>query len=149
MIRHFFFCLFMVSTPALFGQKYLDGLWEGTLTLKDRTYKFEILFKTLGKGRIKGKTYIYESEKDVIEADIKGRFHKDRSMNLYDLEVNYAGPSEWLDVFRKNYQLVVTRSVFGSTLEGYWQEQNQLPTGKKSKQGRIFLKRAAEQPDKA
>lgn len=148
-MRHLFFilCLF-ISIANISAQKSLEGLWEGTLSLKGKEYKFEILFTSPEQGRFEGKTYIYESDRDIVEATIYGRLHQDRSMNLYDLEVSYTGPSEWVEVYKKNYQLIWTRSIFGSKLEGYWQEKIPFGINEKTKQGKISLKKAKEDPDK-
>ena len=148
-MRHLFFILLCsISFSTISAQKSLEGLWEGSLTLKGREYKFEILFSPLGYGKFEGKTYIYESDKDIVEATIHGQLHQDRSMNLYDLEVSYTGPSEWVEVYKKNYQLIWTRSIFGSKLEGYWQEQIPFGIDEKTKRGRILMKKMKENPDK-
>ena len=148
-MRHLFFilCCF-ISISSVSAQKGLEGLWEGTLTLKGKEYKFEVLLTVSGKGQLEGKTYIYESDRDIVEATISGRLHYDHSINLNDLEVSYTGPSEWVEVYKKNYQLIWSRSIFGSKLEGYWQEQIPFGVDEKTKRGRIYLKKMKEKPDK-
>ena len=148
-MRHLFFILICsLSFTSLNAQKTLEGLWEGVLTLKGKEYKFEILFSKSEAGAFEGKTYIYESDRDIVEATITGRLHQDRSINLYDMEVSYTGPSEWVEVYKKHYQLLWTRSIFGSKLEGYWQEKIPLGIDEKTKRGRIFMKKMKDDPDK-
>lgn len=149
MLRHLFlFLACSISCSTISAQKNLAGLWEGILSLKGKEYKFEILFTMPEKGRFEGKTYIYESERDIVEASIHGKLHQDRSMNLYDLEVSYTGPSEWVEIYKKNYQLVWHRSIFQSKLEGYWQERIPFGVNEKTKRGRIFLKKIKDDPNK-
>ena len=69
MLRHLFlFLACSISCSTISAQKNLAGLWEGILSLKGKEYKFEILFTIPEKGRFEGKTYIYESERDIVEA---------------------------------------------------------------------------------
>lgn len=147
-MRHLFLITLLLFSVSLSAQKKLEGFWEGTLTLKGKEYRFEVLLKLVGKGQLEGKTYIYESDRDIVEATISGQFHQDRSMNLYDLEVSYTGPSEWVEVYHKHYQLVYRPSIFGSTLEGHWQEKVPKGIDEKTKIGRIKMKKLKENPDK-
>ncbi len=149
MKRYLFSTLFLFFVVSSFAQKGLPGLWEGKLTYREKEYRFEILLKVFKNGKLEGKTYIYETDRDVVEASVNGKIHSDRSINLYDLKVDYVGPSEEIEIFPKNYQLLFKRSLWGSTLDGFWQEQMPYSLDEKSKIGRIFLKRAKPKPEKA
>lgn len=149
-MKQYFVCtLLLFFILPSFAQKGLAGLWEGTLTYREKEYKLEIFIKVFKKGKLEGKTYIYQTENDVIEAAVDGKLHSDRSLNLYDLKVDYTGPSEQIEVFPKNYQLSYKRSIWELTLEGFWQEQVPHGINEKSKLGRIFLKKAKPKPSKA
>ena len=149
MKRYLISTLFLFLVISTFAQKGLAGLWEGQLTYRERTYKFEVLLKVLSNGQLEGITYIYQTDEDVVEAKVNGKIHYDRSINLYDLKVDYVGPSDQIDVFPKNYQLLYKRSLWNSTLDGFWQEQIPYGLDENSKLGKIFLKKSKPKPDKA
>ena len=52
-----------------------------------------------------------------------------------------AGDSEVAPTFYRKYQMIFNRSVFGSTLEGYWQEIIMSPFDQFRDRGKISLKK--------
>ena len=150
----FFTILFLGMLPSLLvGQKGLEGLWEGTITLggihstEKKTLKYELYLKKKGR-RWQGKSIIYLENGETIETDIKGRFYEDRSMYFKDIAFAPKTNDQERPSFFRKYQLVYNRSIWSSELNGYWQENVFGPFEKKRRQGRIFLKKV-KQPNKA
>lgn len=146
------YCLLFVLTltvlPGLSAQKHLEGLWEGILTRggieSDQGYKFELLLRLEGR-YIKGRSYVYLSENEIIEMDIRGVIYQDRSVYIQDMEfIPLDEEGALLPPFYRKYQFIYNRSVFGSKLEGYWQQMMIGPFDGKRKRGRIILKKKEE-----
>lgn len=137
-----FFC-FAFTTQA---QQYLPGLWAGTLTQGNQEYKVEI-FLVRKRQRLTGRSYIYLSEGEVVEGEIKGKLHKDLSMNIYDVKI--VRPEELDDKlhFPRHFQLLYQRSFNEMQLTGYWQDWHHSAGDPKRQQGKIRLERKA--PGKA
>lgn len=134
--------------PTLSAQKHLEGLWEGIMTRggidTEDGYKFELLLRLEGRF-IKGRSYIYLSEKEIIEMDIRGVIYQDRSAYIQDIEfIPLEEDSSVLPPFYRKYQFIYNRSVFGSKLEGYWQQMLIGPFDGKRQRGRILLKKKEE-----
>lgn len=143
-------CLLFFSVAVSPAQKGLAGIWEGTLTWGGldsyESYKFELLIQVEGN-RIKGRSYIHLSEGEILEMDVRGYLYQDRSMAFRDIEFIPAVESELSPRFYRKYQLIYNRSIFGSTLEGYWQEIIISPFDQYRDRGKITLKK--KDPSKA
>lgn len=131
---------------TLAAQKGLKGKWEGTITfggyeLKEG-YKFEMHIEVIGS-LVKGQTYIHKGD-EVIIRKFKGRMFEDRSMSLVEEPDTHAAlnPVEGQDDKLRKYQFKFTRSVFGNSMEGYWQEVITDPFNKERTRGRIYMKKA-------
>ena len=143
-----YFLLFFITlafTPASTAQKGLEGLWEGIMTRggihSQEGYKFELLLKLEGR-YIKGRSYVYLSEHEIIEMDIRGVIYQDRSAYLQDVEfIPVEQDTSALPPFYRKYQFIFNRSAFGSKLEGYWQQMLIRPMDEKRQRGRILLKK--------
>ena len=141
-----FFYLFVSSIGA---QSLVDGTWEGTITLErpapHREYKFQLVLKRSGN-EVRGTSYIFYDEQPVA-MDLNGEFYGDRSMRLFNQQVLYPTLEVDKEKHIRKYQIMYKRSVWGDTIEGYWQEKND-PIFAKYRKGRVYLKRA-ESPGKA
>ncbi len=133
--------LFLFSALA---QKGLDGRWEGTITHngKRADQKFQLVIEVNG-AEVKGRTYLFLEDKSVIEMDFKGRYYYDQSIYFEELEIpeDLEVDLSLIPPFLRKFQAIYNRSIFGSTLEGYWQEVTSDILGKKRLRGRIFLKK--------
>jgi hypothetical protein len=146
-----YFLLFVITwsiSPTLSAQKHLEGLWEGIMTRggidSEEGYKFELLLKLEGQ-YIKGRSYLYLSENEIIEMDIRGVIYQDRSAYLQDVEfIPLEEDISVLPPFYRKYQFIYNRSVFGSKLEGYWQQMLIHPFDGNRQRGRILLKKKVE-----
>mgnify|MGYP006283230355 CR=1 FL=1 len=136
--------MLLLAELPLSGQKHLEGLWEGYITKgglhTEDGYKFELLIKLDGH-RITGRSYIHLEEGKVIEMDVRGYLYQDRSISLKDIEFIPAAGSDLLPPFNRKYQMIYTRSIWESKLEGYWQEIITSPFDQRRDRGRIILKK--------
>ena len=134
--------LFLLFATQIFAQHRLEGLWEGTMTrggiYSDQGYKFELLIEIEGS-QIKGRSYVYLSDEEVIEMDVTGKIYGDRSIYFEDIEFISQQDAELFPPFNRKYQLVYHRSIWKNTMEGYWQEIRKEVFHEKRKRGRIFL----------
>ncbi len=139
------FLLCLAVSGTLYAQKKPTGLWEGTLTgsIHSQTgLRFELLLEIRGK-KVRGKTFIYEAENKVNTMEIEGTVYEDRS--IYFEEVRSANNADQPKPrFNRKYQLIFTRSIWESTLDGYWQEVITNPFDEKREMGRITLKKAGD-----
>lgn len=127
-----------------YSQHRLDGLYEGTMTrggiYSSEGLRFELLLEVKG-GEVKGRSYIHIGENEIIEMDIQGKLYNDRSIYFEDIKFVSQTASEIIPPFSRKYQLVFNRSIWDSTLEGYWQEIRSEVFHEKRKRGRISLKK--------
>ena len=139
----FLFCL--ATTGSLYGQKNPTGLWEGTLTNNIHTQnglRFELLLEFKGK-KVRGKTYVYHKDNTIHTMEIEGTVYDDRS--IYFEEVRSAnGQDQAAPPYNRKYQLIFTRSIWESTLDGYWQEIITNPFDEKREMGRVVIKKAGD-----
>ena len=136
-----FLFLVFVLTPDADAQRHLNGLWEGTLTDSAGVeHRFELLIELKPGGRIEGTSFYHELNGEVVEMDFRGKYHYDRSISLYDLNWLNRDEIDQADVRPRAYQMIYHRSVFGLSLEGYWQENNRrVLGGLREQHGRIKL----------
>ncbi len=143
-----FFCLLF---NAGFGQSDLEGLWEGEITIggihSKEGYKFELYLERKGK-YVSGRSYIYLDDGTRFEMNMKGIYFSDRSIYFEETEFLPIEGQSKVPEFLRKYELVYKRSIWESTLNGFWQEGKIEKFGKKRKRGRVFLKKIKD-PDKA
>ena len=134
-----FVCCLLPETG--FAQRHLNGLWEGILIDSAGVeHRFELLIKLSPSGKIKGTSFYHELDGEVVEMDFQGQYHYDRSISLYDEHWLNRDEIDDADVRPRAYQMVYQRSVFGLSLEGYWQENNRQVLGAlRHQHGRIKL----------
>ena len=139
-----FSCLFGLT---LLAQASIEGLWVGKITVggiySDTGYRFELYLDREGK-HVTGRSYIYLNDTTKFEMDMRGIYFQDRS--IYFEEVNYMPieGQEEIPEFLRVYELMHKRSIWESTLNGYWQEKKLEKMGPNRKRGRVFLKKVKE-----
>jgi hypothetical protein len=126
------------------AQKHLEGLWEGYITrggihAKDG-YPFELFLEIKGK-QLNGRSYIHIAKDQIIEMDIRGTIYMDQSIYLQDIRFIPLKDSQLAPGFYRRYQMVYQRSIWESTMEGYWQEVTDKPMNEQRQLGRIYLKK--------
>ncbi len=127
------------------AQGRLEGLWDGTITFgglhSSKRYKFQLWIQSTGKS-IKGRSYIYLTDKNVIEMGISGRLFDDLSLALQDVEHIPLEGSTTVPPFYRKYQIIFRRTLSESTLDGYWQQiLDHNPMDENRQLGRIQLKK--------
>lgn len=149
MKRNILSALILLIALSLSAQKSLEGLWVGTVTggiHSETGYKFEMIIEVEG-GTIKGKSYVHLGPDEVIEMELRGRMYQDRSIYMQDIEFVATEGKEILPQFYRKYQFAYSRSIWESSLEGYWQEIREDAFHPNRKRGRIILKKVGK--DKA
>lgn len=142
-MRHTFFVLFFLLFSTLGNaQRYLPGLWQGTLIQGDEEYPIEI-FIVRNRQKLSGRTYIYLGDQETVEAEINGRLHKDLSMNLLESRIVHPEVPDDSLHFLHHFQLIYTRSFNDLELRGHWQDWKHNPTDPKRRRGTLTLKRKA------
>ena len=138
--------LFLLLAQFSFGQKGLSGLWEGTITkggiYSEKGTKFELYLEVKGKV-ITGRSYVYLENGEVIEMDVEGKMYSDRSIYLKETGFISDKHSDLIPPFNRKYQFIYNRSIWDSTLEGYWQEMIPESFYEGRRRGRIILRKAA------
>lgn len=137
--------MLVIFTLSLgYTQHRLDGLYEGTLTrggiYSKEGLRFELLLE-VKEGEVKGRSYLHLDDNQIIEMDIHGKLYNDRSIYFEDIKFVNPVDSDLVPPFNRKYQLVFNRSIWDSTLEGYWQEIRREVFHEKRHRGRIFLKK--------
>ncbi|MCB0630779.1 MAG: hypothetical protein R2824_00630 [Saprospiraceae bacterium] len=134
---------FSLMSVCSMGQKSLEGVWVGTITdgLKSTVgYKFEMILEIEGE-EIKGRSYVHIGPDEVIEMELRGRMYWDRSLYMHDIQFIPTEGQDVLPPFNRKYQFAYDRSIWESTLEGYWQEIRDDAFNPKRQRGRIILKK--------
>jgi hypothetical protein len=147
MKKSFLALVLLLSLPLLLpAQKSgsLEGLWKGSMTLgglKDtREVKFE-LYLTRQKKEIIGKSYLYVSQDEVIEMEVRGTLYGDLSIYLEDKEYIPEPGSDSKAPYSRKYQLLYMPSIWNTKMEGFWQEITPQYFSEKRRLGRIKLKK--------
>ena len=134
-------CVLFFAT-ASYAQHPLEGLWQGELVDSLGTHRFELLLR-LREGKVSGHSYYYHEDRLVTEMEVKGKFHRDHSVSLYDIRL--IGGEDLLltgkDPYMRTYQLLFKRSVFGSSVKGFWQINDGTVGSRLRKVGRIELQK--------
>lgn len=137
------FLAFSLVSVCVTGQKSLEGVWVGTITngIKSSTgYKFEMIIEIEGDV-IKGRSFVHIGPDEIIEMELRGKMYWDRSIYMHDIEFI---PTEGQDIeppFNRKYQFAYDRSIWESTLEGYWQEVRSDTFNPTRQRGKIILKK--------
>lgn len=132
----------LISVCAI-GQKSLAGVWVGTITdgIKSTTgHKFEMIIEIEGD-EIKGRSFVHMSPDEVIEMEVRGKMYWDRSIYLHDIEFIPTAGQKTAPPFSRKYQFAYDRSIWESTLEGFWQEIRGDTFHPNRQRGRIILKK--------
>ncbi|PSR14417.1 MAG: hypothetical protein DA408_12735 [Bacteroidetes bacterium] len=137
------FALFF-TIPLSAQQLQLDGLWEGTITVGGITstkgYPVQIYLERSGR-KVTGRSYVYLSKNRVVEMNMAGHLYED--LSIYIDEVTFVDRQKdgYVPPFLRKYQLSWNRSINGSSLNGYWQEDRKEIFAGDRERGRIFLKK--------
>lgn len=139
------------STPSIAQKKdkYLSGHWKGYITqgsLEATTgLPFELYLEARG-GKVKGRTYVYLENGEVIEMEVSGIVYPDHSIYLEENRFVETAGFDSKPNHNKKYQFIHNRSIFDSenTLDGYWQEIIETPFSKKRRRGKIFMRKMTE-----
>ena len=122
----------------------LEGRWEGVITKSGRHstegYKFELFIK-VENGQITGRSYIHLNDRQIVQMDITGKMYGDRSVYIEDVNYIAAEGETYIPPFARKYQFIHNRSIFDSSLEGYWQQIIKDPFNNTRERGRILLKK--------
>lgn len=132
----------LISLGAI-AQKSLEGLWVGTITdgIGSTTgLKFEMIIEVNDK-EIKGRSFVHIGPDEVIEMELKGQMYQDRSIYMRDIQFIPTAGKEIPAPFSRKYQFAYDRSIWESTLEGYWQEVRGDALNPKRQRGKIILKK--------
>lgn len=136
-----FFCLIVTAITA---QSRLDGLWEGEITYgglhSSQSYRFQLWLEIKGD-YVTGRSYVYLTNEEVIEMDVKGRLYSDRSVYLREVAFVPLENSNVVPGFYRKYQFLFSRSIWETSLEGYWQEIYHDKMTEERQLGRIKLLR--------
>jgi hypothetical protein len=141
-----FVCLSLLTSVA---QSRLDGLWEGEITYgglhATQSYRFQLWLEVKGE-YITGRSYVFISNEDVLEMEIKGRLYGDWSIYLREVAFVPMENSDVVPSYYRKYQFVFNRSIWETSLEGYWQEifHDELIGIGKRQRGRIKLQRVEQ-----
>lgn len=148
-----FILVFLFVPIILPAQKSggLEGLWKGSMTLggleDQREVTFE-LYLSLEEKHLIGKSYLYLSDEEVVEMEVRGTLYGDLSLYLQDREfIPEPGSDEEAPFYRK-YQLMYMPSIWNTKMEGYWQEVTPNYFSEDRRLGRIKLKKMKD-PGKA
>jgi len=128
------------------AQGLLDGTWSGVLTFRGKEIPMSLQMDVSRKGKIRGTLYLYPAPGEVFTTKVSGRLYRDRSLSLQDEMLAPEGAVGHERYYPRDYQLVFRRSIWESTLEGYWQEQIPTPLTPTSRKGRVFLKKMKATP---
>ena len=140
------FCL--TTNYAQKANKYLSGYWKGYITQGSLEatvgLPFEMYLEVKGS-LVKGRTYVYQENGEVIEMEVNGRLYSDNSIYLTEGEFIEKEGSDIQPTHVKKYQFIYNRSIFESdnSLDGYWQEITKTPFAVKRKRGKIVMKKGS------
>ncbi|HMQ49418.1 MAG TPA: hypothetical protein PKA00_18360 [Saprospiraceae bacterium] len=150
-----FLLLVLSSFSTTQAQKGLEGNWEGKITFGgldgQEQYRFELVLEVKDRS-IKGRSYIYISEDSIIYRELSGKIYEDNSVSLKEVFLEDPNGekrvnSDSVGNYGRKYQFVYERSIWESTLNGYWQEVIVLPFHARREMGRIYLEK--KKPGKA
>jgi len=150
------YALLLLSVPVHLAQAQaglVEGIWEGELRLGglegQQKVKFELHLKADGQF-LNGKTYLYTPEGQVHTLPVEGWIYSDRSTYLREVWPDEAPATPGtLPDFPRKFQLLFSRSIWETTLEGYWQQMETEPFDRERRRGRLLLQRKEQRKGKA
>lgn len=136
---------FLVFSVAGLAQKSIEGLWEGKMTFggitSEEGYDFALYLKLNGR-KVSGHSTITLEDGKTIDMEVNGILYHDQSIYMTDVKFMPIEGVSAAPPFNRKYQLIYHRSIFGSTLDGWWQEvRDKKIMDEKRPRGRIFLKK--------
>ncbi len=138
----------LMLAGALSAQNGLEGLWAGSITEKGTGEELQVeLYLTLEGGYIKGMSYIYVSKDSIIQQELIGKMYQDRSIYMREVTDGEYGIDNITPKqleggkYVRKYQFEFKRSIWESSLNGFWQEITPTPFSVERKLGRIKLER--------
>ena len=143
MKKNLLLLLGILASSILFGQKSLEGLWVGTITDGINSsigYKFEMIIE-IEDNQIKGRSFVHIGPDEIVEMELKGKMYQDRSLYMKDIQFIATEGKEVLPPFNRKYQFAYDRSIWESSLEGFWQEVRGDTFNPNRQRGRIILKK--------
>jgi hypothetical protein len=126
-MKSLFYIALIVSSFSLqgFGQKHLQGRWEGSLIQDGKEYILKMDINRKGH-KLEAEIYCITNDTTFTRTVAKGRLYSDRSVYLEDFKIVFPDdPVEGLH-FEKQFQLLYARDFNTITLNGYWQEQKNV-----------------------
>lgn len=146
-----FLFLLLFNSPII-CQGGLAGSWKGTITIggleSNQTKPLELYLQIQGK-KITGRSYLELSPGKIVVMSIEGVIFGDRSGLFEEKEFFPTDNPGITPPFFRKYQFVYKRSIWDSSIEGFWQEVLEDPLHNKRSLGRIKLKKVQELPNKA
>lgn len=149
------YVLLLLLVPVHLAQAQaglVEGIWEGELRLGglegQQKVKFELHLKADDQF-LKGRTYLYTPEGEVHTLPVEGWIYSDRSIYLREVWPEDEPDEPTRPPFPRKFQLLFSRSIWETTLEGYWQQIHLDPFDHKRQRGRLLLQRKEQRKGKA
>lgn len=138
----------LLLAGALSAQNGLEGLWTGSISERGTGEEMRVeLYLTLEDGYIKGMSYIHITKDSILRQELVGKMYQDRSIYMREVTegedgINPIAPKalEGGQYMRK-YQFEFKRSIWESSLNGFWQEITPKSFSVERKLGQIKLER--------
>ena len=131
----------LTISPLAHSQKHLEGRWEGMLIENEKSYILRLNIEREGNA-LNAEIHCITNDTTFTRTVSKGRlFTEDRSLYLIDFDFVYPDdPAENPVHIKRKYQLVYERDFNTITLNGYWQEKENI-NQKGRRLGKIRLKK--------
>ena len=135
---------FLGFLPLTNAQKHLEGRWEGNLIENGKSYILRLNIERVGN-ELSAEIHCITNDTTFTRTVSKGRlFTDDRSLYLIDFDFVYPDdPSSNPVHIKRKYQLVYERDFNTITLNGYWQEKENINKNDR-RLGQIRLKKMVE-----
>jgi len=140
--------LLLLLAGALPAQNGLAGHWTGSISEQNTGRELPVeLYITLEEGYIKGMSYIHISEDSIIRQELIGKMYPDRSIYMREVtdkeySIDNLSPEKLEEgKYVRKYQFEFKRSIWESSLNGFWQEVTPTPFSVERKLGQIKLER--------
>ena len=125
---------FISFLPLSNAQKHLEGRWEGKLIENGISYILKLNIERVGN-ELSAEIHCITNDTTFTRTVSKGRlFTDDRSLYLIDFDFVYPDDPNSNPVhIKRKYQLVYERDFNTITLNGYWQEKENINKRDKKK----------------
>lgn len=142
-MRTLLITLGILLPAALFAQKRLEGLFEGTITLggleSSRAIRVEMYLK-INQQQVSGRSYVHLKEGKTVEMELRGWFYEDFSIYMEEFrEITPRDEEAGAAPFFRKYQLKYGGNFDDVRLTGFWQEVTETPFSKQRQLGRVRL----------